>query len=151
MRVTIIPSDGFVSVNNNGYSDIDLSSIDPSIHAVQWNNTEGWIEFVNNLDGTKPANEFINSIELFQPALDAWQVVYDKAHEPQPDPKPPTAQENKNMASRLLFETDYTQLSDVNLINKEEFTSYRSILREIIANPLAGDLVWPVKPIAIWA
>ena len=74
MRLTIIRADGFVSVDAEGYKELDLSFIDPSIHAVQWYDTEGEIERKDSR-GRMIANEVITSIEQFQPALDAWAVA----------------------------------------------------------------------------
>lgn len=98
MRVTIIPSDGFVSVDGVGYQDLDLSSVDSSIHAVQFNGANGWIEYVDAPDG-KPENEPINSIAAFQPAIDVWQQAYDEAHKP---PMPPTPEQIKES---IIYQT----------------------------------------------
>lgn len=150
MRVTIIPSDGFVSVDGVGYQDLDLSSVDPSIHAVQFSGAAGWVEYVDTPEGTKLPNEPIASLVQFQPALDAWKVADEEARKPPPPPEPPTAEENKETASRLLYETDYTQLPDVNIANKDEFAAYRAVVREIATNPTAGFIEWPVKPQTVW-
>jgi hypothetical protein len=75
MRVTIIPSDGFVSIDGNGFSDLDLSSIDPSVHAVQWYETHGEIEFKNAVTGKMVTNTEITSLEQFQVAIDAWNTA----------------------------------------------------------------------------
>lgn len=75
MRVTIIPVDGFVSVDGMGLSGLDLSFMDVSVHAVQWYETHGEIEVKDPVTGRMVANEVITSIDAFQPAIDAWQVV----------------------------------------------------------------------------
>ena len=74
MKVTIIPSDGFVSVDGQGFNKLDLSFIASEIHAVQWYDTEGEIERKDSR-GRMIANDVITSIEQFQPALDAWAVA----------------------------------------------------------------------------
>lgn len=56
---------------------------------------------------------------------------------------------NKNKAMSLLTETDWTQLNDVSLINKDEFASYRQDLRTIVFNPQV-DSIFPVKPQEQW-
>lgn len=76
-RVTIIRADGFVSVDGLGFSDLDLSFIDPDIHAVQWYGTEGEIEW--RVDGRKYFNTDIAGLEEFQPALDAWSAAKQAA------------------------------------------------------------------------
>jgi hypothetical protein len=80
MRLTIIRNDGFVSVNNEGFSELDLSFMDSDIHAVQWYETEGEVERRDNR-GRIIANEEITSIEQFQPALDLWLAAKQRAQE----------------------------------------------------------------------
>lgn len=74
MKITIIPKDGFVSVDGVGYSEIDLSFMDNDIHALQWYDTEGEIERQDSR-GRITANEVITDLTPFQPALDAWEVA----------------------------------------------------------------------------
>jgi len=83
MRVTILPADGFVSIDGEGYSNINLSFIDPGIHAVQWYDTEGDIERKDSR-GRMVANEHATSIEQFQPALDLWLAAKQQALQAQP-------------------------------------------------------------------
>lgn len=78
MRVSIIPQDGSVVKDGVGYLALDLSFIDPGIHAIQWYGTEGEIEWHNEL-GLIMQNEVITSLEPFQAALDAWQAAHDAA------------------------------------------------------------------------
>ena len=87
MRVTIIPEDGFVSVDGEGYSELDLSFMAADIHALQWYENEGEIERQDSR-GRIVANEEITDLMPYQPALDAWQAAKDAAAvEPvQPDP-----------------------------------------------------------------
>lgn len=57
---------------------------------------------------------------------------------------------NKEKASKLLAETDWTVLPDVtNLSNKDDFVAYRLTLRSIAVNPTV-DAVFPEKPTTIW-
>lgn len=64
MRLTIIPSDSLVGVDNQFFSNLDLSAciIPANIHAIQWYETEGELEFVSNPDRTKPQNEIISEL-----------------------------------------------------------------------------------------
>jgi len=57
--------------------------------------------------------------------------------------------DNKNKAALLLSETDWTQIGDVDLLNKAEFATYRSALRQIVFTP-SIDPVFPVKPDEDW-
>jgi len=72
MRITIIPSDGFVSIDGYGFSGLNLSSIDPTVHAVQWYDTHGEIEVKDLATGRMVANTEITSLEQFQVAIDIW-------------------------------------------------------------------------------
>lgn len=49
MRLTIIPVDGAVYVDNYSFSRLQLEEIPPNVHALQWVDTTGHIEFT---DGT---------------------------------------------------------------------------------------------------
>jgi len=78
MRVTIIPADGFVSVDGEGYSGLDLTFMTPDIHALQWYETEGELE-IKDARGRVIENRPIDSLEPYQPALDAWQAAKEAA------------------------------------------------------------------------
>lgn len=97
MRVTIIPTDGYVAVDGIGYLELDLTAIDPSIHAVQWHGESGWIEYSDTPDG-KPANVFIDTLAEFQPAIEAWRVVNEASNQPAP---PPTEDEIKKAVVKM--------------------------------------------------
>lgn len=62
MKLTIIPIDGAVYKDGYSYSGLDLSAAPSNVHALQWKDTKGWIEFVDNDDGTKPQNEVITEL-----------------------------------------------------------------------------------------
>jgi uncharacterized protein YfdQ (DUF2303 family) len=59
MRLTIIRADGAVYKDNISYSGLDLSAVPTNIHALQWYETEGEIEFNGS---PKPQNEFISEL-----------------------------------------------------------------------------------------
>jgi len=56
MKLTIIPVDGSVGENGVFYNNLDLSScgIPADVHALQWQDTAGWIEYksVDKLQAT---------------------------------------------------------------------------------------------------
>ena len=64
MKLTIINDDDAVYVDGISLLKLDLSNtgIPDNVHALQWKNNLGWIEYVDNSDGTKPQNEIINQI-----------------------------------------------------------------------------------------
>jgi hypothetical protein len=74
MRVTIIPADGFVSVDGEGYHALDLSVMPSDVHAIQWYGTDGEVEYQDNR-GRATHNEIITDLTLCQPALDVWSAA----------------------------------------------------------------------------
>jgi hypothetical protein len=89
MRVVIIPEDGFVAVDGKGYSDLDLSFIPYEVHALQWYDTDGEIEY-QDTRGRATRNETITSLEQFDywdQCYTAWQAAKTAAETPeQPAP-----------------------------------------------------------------
>lgn len=79
MKVTIVPEDGSVCIDGEGYGGLNLSWIEASIHAIQWYGERGEIERKNPATGKMTSNEEINSIEPFQLALDAWDEAKQAA------------------------------------------------------------------------
>lgn len=58
---------------------------------------------------------------------------------------------NKTQAEKLLTETDWTQMPDVPLLNKQEFASYRAVIRAIALNPPVVVTQWAAKPAEQWS
>jgi hypothetical protein len=81
MRVTIIPTDGYVSVDGEGFDKLDLSSISANVHAIQWFDTEGEVE-IKDSKGRITQNQPIDSIAPYQAAIDAWRLAKDEAAKP---------------------------------------------------------------------
>jgi len=137
MKLTIIPSDGFVAENGVGYDRLSWEGTPPNVHALQWDSSTpinriiksvtedlvngalvpvtkdsistyyGWIEFN---DGTP--NEDISVLpEWSINAMTAWEQANNPP--PPPPPEPPTAEENKTTAVSLLKDTDWSVESDV--------------------------------------
>jgi hypothetical protein len=61
MKLTIIRADGAVYKDGVSYSGLDLTAVPADVHALQWKDTKGWIEFVDS-DGIKPQNKAIISL-----------------------------------------------------------------------------------------
>ena len=81
MRLTIIPSDNFVSIDGVGFHDIDLSFINTNVHAIQWYGDNGVIEIKDNPYGRIISNENIYDITQFQQAIDSWnnaKTIYEQ-------------------------------------------------------------------------
>ena len=76
MRVIIVPDDGVVLIDGKGRV-VDCSSVDRTIHAVQWYDDHGEIEY-KTFDGVRAPNLAITDLSLFQIVIDAWRVVPDR-------------------------------------------------------------------------
>jgi len=105
MRVTIIASDGFVSIDEEGYEGIDLSFMNADIHALQWYGNDGEIERKDER-GRIVSNEEITDITPYQSALDLWQVAKESAEQ--------AAKENAEQAAIIQAEMDKLALMGVN-------------------------------------
>jgi hypothetical protein len=89
----------------------------------------------------------------------AYEYTYDGLNFVPYVPPAPTAEQNKQRATKLLYETDWTTIADVAdpalsnpyLMNQSEFFAYRSQLRAIAVRPTAGALNWPIKPTEQWS
>lgn len=78
MRLVIVADDNRVCVDGLCFDGLDVSSLDASIHAVQWNGQWGEIEYKSVFqDGqiTKPQNQVITNVTPYQWAVDAWNVA----------------------------------------------------------------------------
>lgn len=152
MKLTIIPADGSVGENEKFYLNLDLSScgIPNDVHALQWQDVEGWIEYKSPLVENQPITE-----------LPAWanccMAKWTEANTPVP-PSPPTADQNKQTASDKLYATDWTTIPDVSdssksnpyLGNTQDFITYRNAVRQYAVYPTAGIINWPTEPKAVW-
>jgi hypothetical protein len=100
MRLTIIPMDGVVILDEKVYRNLDLSFMDNTIHAVQWYGTYGEVEHKDPITGKMTANREIQSIEEFQQAIAVWQAAKD-------------AEEARLEAARLAAETPVSDAHNV--------------------------------------
>jgi hypothetical protein len=154
VRLTIIPVDKNVGIDDVNYLGLDLSTcnIPEDVHALQWQDVSGWIEYSSPLVENQPITE-----------LPAWAnccvTKWDEANNPPPPfPVPPTAEENKQTASGLLYDTDWTTIPDVSdptrsnpyLSNVQDFVTYRNAVRQYAVYPVAGFIDWPIVPTAVW-
>jgi hypothetical protein len=98
--MTIIPADGIVIIDGEmrGPLALDLPS---NIHAVQWMENRGEIEFVSDENGMRPPNEVFTDIERFRSAIDAWSA-WTPASPPQP-PGNNVPVEVTNLQARMVM------------------------------------------------
>lgn len=95
MRLTIIPDDSFVAVNGDGsHRPLDLSScyIPENVHALQWYETKGWIEFDDPVDpfAPKPPNEEITVLPGWALAtVSVWETWTPPVQTPAPTANQP--------------------------------------------------------------
>jgi hypothetical protein len=151
MKLTIVIDDKSVGKNNIFYHDLDFDScsIPSDIHALQWKNDNGWIEFKEPVPN-------LNITELpswAQCCLARWE----EADTPKPL-EPPTKEENKFTAMDKLQQTDWTVIPDVGdstksnpyLSNVQDFIDYRNEVRQYALNPVEGYIDWPIRPEENW-
>ena len=84
MKLTIIPNDGAVYINNYCYLDLALSGIPTNVHALQWNETKGWIEYTDgslNEDITELPSWTTSCINLWNEAKAAEEEAKAAAEE----------------------------------------------------------------------
>lgn len=74
MKLTIIPSDQAVYKDGVSYSGLTLNSIPADVHALQWDNTTGHIEYKNHI---KPNASITQLPSWANDALTTWQQAYD--------------------------------------------------------------------------
>ena len=147
MKLTIIPSDGAVYEDGLSYPNLIWEGTPPNVHALQWQDIAGWIEYIDQ------SNEDIAALpEWANNAMAAWTV----ANTPIP-PEPATAAQNQATAISILDSTDWATIADVAsptnnpyLANQADFIAYRNIIRAIAVYPPAGDLVWATPPVEVW-
>lgn len=74
MKLSIIPSDGTVVKDNLAYTTLDLTSanIPTDVHALQWKETQGHIEFVDNV---QPPEEITELPTWANNCLSVWETA----------------------------------------------------------------------------
>lgn len=78
MKLVIVADDKRVCVDGVCYDDLNMTSLDVLVHAVQWNGQFGEVEYKPVFeDGqiAKPQNQIITSIDQYQWAVDAWNIA----------------------------------------------------------------------------
>lgn len=80
MRLTIIRDDGVVGIDGV-WRMVNLSGLDPSVRAVQWDDEKG-----GHIEYDDSANATLNNVNSFQIFIDRWIA----AAPPEPDPPTPT-------------------------------------------------------------
>lgn len=155
MRLTIIPSDKAIGIDGEFFLNIgeDLSWIPSNVHALQWYDTWGELEFN---DGSP--NEKIEELGIYEQAVQT--VENEKVRLENVRLAEEAARdywsELRSIRDNLLSKCDWTQSPDSPLseAKKEEWRLYRQALRDLPdsvtdSKPLVVDRnhsSWPVAP-----
>jgi hypothetical protein len=78
MKLTIVADDQCVGVDGEFFAPLNLTQLDPTIHAVQWYGDYGEVEYKTRLENgvlMKPVNLLITDVTPFQFAFDAWDTA----------------------------------------------------------------------------
>ncbi len=133
---------------------------------LQWSNTEHTVFscVVKYQEFEEELPTGVDATDPYQHIQEIWArgIVGDYGQIAEYVPTPvivPNAQDNKNMAVRLLKESDWTAtesiadpaVSNPYLTNQSQFLAYRSALREIAVNPQEGFITFPTRPYEVWS
>lgn len=155
MKLTIILSDKVIGIDsvflNCNQEDIDW--IPSNIHAVQWYDTWGEIEYN---DGSP--NERIEELGIFEQAIVTYELEKKKIQDELDaiEAARDYWEELRLLRNSKLSESDWSQMPDCQLSEEKkiEWRTYRQELRDLPENitdpkPLVineNDPNWPVKP-----
>lgn len=70
MRLTIVVPDTLTCIDGVCYSDIDMSSLNPDVWALQWYEVYGDLETVDEFGAR--SNTKVYSLEPYQAVIDQW-------------------------------------------------------------------------------
>lgn len=73
MRLTIIPEDNAVYKDGYLIEGLDLTSLPSNIHAIQWYDTYGEVEY-KDTDAGKSVNTVFSSLTPYQHIVDAFDT-----------------------------------------------------------------------------
>jgi hypothetical protein len=155
MKLTIINSDKTVYIDYKPYVQLSLTNVPKVVHALQWKDTEGHIEYNNGMP-----NEIIKDLPNW--AIEAkleWEdkdakynelIQQDYANQLKLNtPKDLTDLEKLQIIrverNNRLFASDWTQLQD-SKVNKETWAEYRQALRDLPNNVDVNNPVYPTIP-----
>ena len=137
MKLTIIPDGKIIGIGGTFYENIqqDLSWIPSNVHAVQWSDSSGEIEYN---DGTP--NQIISELGIYSQA----QTDYNNETQRVAATRD-YWEELRTKRNQLLAETDYLALVDNTL--STDMRTYRQALRDLPANTSdPANPVWPTEP-----
>ena len=153
MKLTIVASDKSVGIDGEHRSPLNLAQLDPAIHAVQWHDDYGEVEYKTRFENgiwVKPENTRITDISPFQFAVDAFNAgVFDAE---QPENQATQAMDGtlaRYRRNSQLAESDWAVLPDSPLdpVARAAWVEYRHLLRGVPQQPgFPTDIIWPISP-----
>lgn len=129
MRITIVPEDRTVIVDGIRHT-VDCSSIDSSIHAVQWYEDYGDVEF-KIIDGAFSPNQQINTMDDYQKVLDLWNVENRK---PIPEHLDQLVDTQTRIARFDLFSADVDRQNLMTLLQQQSPDELRQYVNQNVTN-----------------
>ena len=128
MRLTVVPSDKIIIKDGKEYKVTDLSYLDSNIHAIQWYDDKGEIEYV---DGT--SNLEITDITPYNQCVTDWEAAKTKEAEANVVTTEQWEKWFREIRNTLLLDSDWTQFTDSPLTDakKTEWKTYRQKLRDM--------------------
>ena len=142
-KVTIVKPDNWVIVDDYGIDSLDLTGLEATVHAIQWDGSTGHIE---RTDGT---NETLTSVSAYQSIIDAHAVKKAAELAEVAANAPSDLDLLREQRNRKLYSSDWTQMADSPLTDtqKASWQTYRQSLRDITNTYSDLDnVVWPSEP-----
>ena len=152
MRLTVVPSDKLIIKDGKEYKVTDLSYLDSNIHAIQWYDDKGEIEYVDDT-----SNLAITDITPYNQCVTDWEAAKTKEAEANVYTDEQWQKWFREIRDELLTDSDWTQISDNKLSDskKTEWQTYRQKLRDMPTTKTAtfeelvlneGHSDYPTKP-----
>lgn len=141
MKVTVVKPDNYISIDGKAFHDVDLSSLDANISAIQWYGDKGEIETVKEDTINEIENTRINSIEFLSSIIDKCLSEAEKEISLEE-----TAQIVRSERDSKLFMSDWTQVADAP-VDQATWAVYRQALRDLPEQlGFPATVVWPTEP-----
>lgn len=103
MRLTVVPSDNTVIMDGRIFSGLDMSSIPPEVHAIQWYGDKGEVEYKGL------PNVLIEDLTIVSSLLEIIQDILAAPPEPIPEVPPVTE------APPVVISSDIITVADADL------------------------------------
>ena len=81
-KLTIVPIDGLISIDGQGYTELSMTDVPEDIHALQWYGKGGEIEFIADDYGETKLNIRIDKLpKWIEKSISVWETAKKKAIE----------------------------------------------------------------------